>query len=214
MPVVVENFPESSNAAAAWSLDGNGGLLICTSFSMIHEAQKFLLPYFKKDHPDPNGWRSSFASMGLRTRSRALQDAAASMTSTKRGLAGNTQLGEEDAKKHRSQIRKDVSDAAGEPPEDTQPVEFSSVLAHTRLTATVSTKLSYLIDSIVQHYAHEQIIVFYENENVAFYVATALDAVGRLKPLAPNFLADWFSSSKSQISFMRNRCALKDVPNM
>ena len=47
----------------------------------------------------------------------------------------------------------------------------------TTIISTVSAKLSYLIDSISQHQEQEKIIVFYENENVAWYLASMLDVV-------------------------------------
>ena len=41
----------------------------------------------------------------------------------------------------------------------------------------MSAKLSYLIDSIVKYQDEEQIIIFYENDNVAWYLAGALEIV-------------------------------------
>jgi len=46
------------------------------------------------------------------------------------------------------------------------------------IISTASVKLSYLMDRIVAHHDTEKIIVFYESENVAYYIAQALECLG------------------------------------
>lgn len=53
-----------------------------------------------------------------------------------------------------------------------------SPLATTKLISTASTKLSYLMDRILIHQENEKILVFYEAENVAWYIAQALECLG------------------------------------
>lgn len=55
------------------------------------------------------------------------------------------------------------------------PVSGSWALA--RILSTASSKLSYLINQILQYCETEKIIVFYESENVAYYIAQALEAI-------------------------------------
>ncbi|PMD31253.1 hypothetical protein L207DRAFT_641000 [Hyaloscypha variabilis F] len=54
----------------------------------------------------------------------------------------------------------------------------SSPLASTSIISTASTKLSYLMDKILLHQKDEKILVFYEADNVAYYIAQALECLG------------------------------------
>lgn len=40
-------------------------------------------------------------------------------------------------------------------------------MSHAQLVSTCSAKLSYLIDAVIAHQKDEQIIVFYDNDNIA-----------------------------------------------
>ncbi|KAJ2902562.1 hypothetical protein MKZ38_000392 [Zalerion maritima] len=51
-------------------------------------------------------------------------------------------------------------------------------LRKTKIVATASAKLSYLVDAIAQHQGAEKILVFYEDDNAAFYLASALEVMG------------------------------------
>jgi hypothetical protein len=53
--------------------------------------------------------------------------------------------------------------------------ELSSTSA--KILSTASSKLSYLIDQILKYQKSEKIIVFYETDNVAYYLAQALEAI-------------------------------------
>ncbi|EFX04749.1 snf2 family helicase [Grosmannia clavigera kw1407] len=53
--------------------------------------------------------------------------------------------------------------------------EIAEPLARAQIVSTASAKLSYLLDAIVRHQETEQIIVFYDSENVAFYLAEHLE---------------------------------------
>ncbi|KAK8248353.1 SNF2 family helicase-like protein [Phyllosticta capitalensis] len=48
-------------------------------------------------------------------------------------------------------------------------------LAHTHIIGTVSAKLSYLIDQILTYCQEEKILVFYDGDNCAYYLAQCLD---------------------------------------
>lgn len=50
-----------------------------------------------------------------------------------------------------------------------------SPLAPTAILSTSSAKLSYLIDRILMHHEAEKILIFYEADNVAYYIAQALE---------------------------------------
>ena len=56
-------------------------------------------------------------------------------------------------------------------------IDKDSPLASASIISTGSAKLSYLIDRITQHQQTEKIIVFYEADNVAYYIAQALEVL-------------------------------------
>ncbi|KAJ6155109.1 hypothetical protein N7470_005675 [Penicillium chermesinum] len=51
-----------------------------------------------------------------------------------------------------------------------------SPLNKTQLVATASAKLTYLLDQIIKYQATEKIIIFYENDNTAFWIAEGLSS--------------------------------------
>jgi hypothetical protein len=51
----------------------------------------------------------------------------------------------------------------------------NSPLRNTRIIGTSSAKLTYLIDKVVKHQASEKILIFYDGENAAFYIAQCLE---------------------------------------
>ena len=56
------------------------------------------------------------------------------------------------------------------------PVEISpDDVTNTIITGTASSKLSYLISSILSHYHKEKILVFYHGDNIAYYIAQMLE---------------------------------------
>lgn len=59
-----------------------------------------------------------------------------------------------------------------------QPFEPSSSLSKTRLSGTASAKLSYLLDRITVLHESEKILIFYEGDNIAFYIAQTLELLG------------------------------------
>lgn len=176
MPVWVHG--PLGNAGYAWSLDGEGGDTICTSASMLLSLQRLLA----KNAHDPESLNSllngGLIQEGLVERGKILaaqtSDKASDGKEKKKSttLAGNTKLGEDIRR------RKVRSQAVAVTPIEAFPTTaLPPALQHTNLVSTVSAKLSYLIDSVVQHQADEKIIIFYENENVAFYLASVLDVV-------------------------------------
>ncbi|KAM3465771.1 hypothetical protein NHJ6243_001443 [Beauveria neobassiana] len=176
MPVCVAGFP--GGAGRYWSLDGEENGFICTSASMMLTVQKMLYNAASKAVDDPGQLNSllngGLIQNGLLERERAETEAESIRRATKTAttLAGNTKLGN-DKPKSLHRYRHGIHGA--EPAQMVTDEAFASVLAETKLVSTVSAKLSYLLDSIVKHQADEKIIIFYENENVAWYLANMLD---------------------------------------
>ncbi|KAI4136601.1 MAG: hypothetical protein L6R39_007712, partial [Caloplaca ligustica] len=58
------------------------------------------------------------------------------------------------------------------------PIDPSSILSKTRLSGTASAKLSYLLDRITTLHTSEKILIFYEGDNIAYYIAQTLELLG------------------------------------
>ncbi|WPH04019.1 Hypothetical protein R9X50_00690300 [Acrodontium crateriforme] len=70
----------------------------------------------------------------------------------------------------------------------------SSPLLQSRIVGTTSAKLSYLISSILKYSATEKIIVFYEGDNIAFYIAQMLELLHIRHEIYANRLANRLKS--------------------
>ncbi|KAK4039295.1 P-loop containing nucleoside triphosphate hydrolase protein [Parachaetomium inaequale] len=180
VPLYVQNFPWG--AGREWSLDLKEGDPVCTDSRMVSALQKFLHPLVDA----PTSLRvmfdtGRFAARGWEERSKGIeeQDPETEGNSRPRGLAGNTQLGQDNSSptKRRSAIlTKGLPKSEETPvPAEDHGTGIAAPLAETQLVSTASAKLSYLIDQIVQYQETEQIIIFYENDNVAYYLAGVLE---------------------------------------
>jgi hypothetical protein len=59
--------------------------------------------------------------------------------------------------------------------EEQADLDADSPLRDTRLIATTSAKLTYLLDKVIEYQATEKIIIFYDGDNAAFYIAQCLE---------------------------------------
>ncbi|KAL7960952.1 P-loop containing nucleoside triphosphate hydrolase protein [Trichoderma compactum] len=175
MVVSVTGFP--GNAGASWSLDGaSAGNSICTSTSMLLSLQKLIYNSAESEEKLNSLLNGGLTSAGRLERTKLINAAALeedfnSKKKISETLVGNTKLGNDRPKKARSH------GVNGIEPRTLVVESFAGHLEQTKVTATVSAKLSYLIDSIVKYQEEEKIIVFYENENVAWYLASMLDVL-------------------------------------
>ena len=176
MPVCVQNFP--GHAGQTWSLDGESGDTVCTSASMLLSLQKLLHTAAGEPEQLNSLLNGRLIQEGSLERDKILaaqtpQTTPGSREKRTETLAGNTKLGDDSPPKksrHRGLNALGVK-------ESISPESLPIPLQLTTITSTVSAKLSYLIDSIAQHQEQEKMIVFYENENVAWYLASMLDVV-------------------------------------
>lgn len=191
LPLYLDHFPGGIDRAKAWSLadeDPQDGEPVCTDAGLIQALQKFLNPMI--DAPNSLQLMMDSGTMdrqGFSEKTRMLNVAGSvqgeSASST---LAGNTAVGVD----HHSiaQSLKTPTQANHEPDAvDNTPshgdIEIAAALAKTQIVSTVSAKLTYLIDSIVKYQNEEKIIVFFENDNIAYYLAQVLEIVGQLNLL-------------------------------
>lgn len=183
MPIYVQHFP--SGAGSAWSMDGKDEAgLVCTHSQMMVAAQKLLRPFLDSSTALNTYLNADMFKMeGNEMRQDGMEQAceeSPAKASANTTLAGNTNLGEHrvsNRKRHSTAIKFDAKAKNMPTPPRTpeESVEIAAPLAETQLVSTTSAKLSYLIDAIVKHQKDEQIIVFYENDNVAWYLAGILE---------------------------------------
>ena len=62
-------------------------------------------------------------------------------------------------------------------PKPIAPLDADSDLAHSTLRGTASRKLSYLLDRVVELHKEEKILIFYEGDHIAYYIAQAFDLI-------------------------------------
>ncbi|KAI0432639.1 SNF2 family N-terminal domain-containing protein [Xylaria sp. FL1042] len=184
MPIYVQDFP--GGRGKSWSLDDEdaGGGLVCTDAGLIHSLQNFLNPCI--DAPTSLQLMINSGSLdrqGIAERSQALaaaSDASEGVTgqaTQTTALAGNTMLGGD---YHTTPKSNHIQDSSSNGLEQARVdllnhIEVAKPLAETRIISTISAKLSYLIDSIVKYQDNEQILIFYDNDNVAYYLASVLE---------------------------------------
>ncbi|KAI1776547.1 SNF2 family N-terminal domain-containing protein [Hypoxylon cercidicola] len=186
MPLYLDGFP--GGGGKSWSLDNKqvNGQPICTDSGMIHALQKYLNPCIDA----PTSLQLMIESgrldqQGEAERAQALASAAeasghaTTQVAEAHALAGNTPLGDDRHSKPKSGV---LGKAMASLAEGDQGIdapggygEIAQPLENTKIISTVSAKLSYLIDSIVKYQGEEQIIVFYDNDNIAYYLAGVLE---------------------------------------
>lgn len=179
VPIYIQHFP--STTGTVWSLDGRGkdemGLL-CTHSQRMVAVQKLLRPFLESPiglhtYLNGNDFENAAFRLLIEEHERIQWQAKKSVTTM---LAGKTKLGEDrlsNRKHHSTAINEESIPTPPHTPETS--IEIAAPLANTQLVSTISVKLSYLIDAIVKYQKDEQIIVFYENDNVGYYLASILD---------------------------------------
>ncbi|KAI1744241.1 SNF2 family N-terminal domain-containing protein [Xylaria scruposa] len=183
MPIYLQDFP--GGRGKSWSLDDEETRegLVCTDSGLIHSLQKFLNPCL--DAPTSLQFLINSGKLdqqGLAERSQAIATASDTdnkTTSEATALAGNTLLGGDyhTTPKAKGLASSTPNNIPGhtQTGAELQDVEIAEPLAKTRIISTVSAKLSYLVDSIIKYQDKEQILIFYDNDNVAWYLASVLE---------------------------------------
>ncbi|KAG7292060.1 hypothetical protein NEMBOFW57_002091 [Staphylotrichum longicolle] len=182
VPLYVQNFPW--RAGREWSLNLKDGDPVCTDSRLIAALQKLLHPLVNAPTSLKLMFDSGrFTARGWEERSKGIEDQSLESEPKvePKTLAGNTQLGQDNS----SPSRRRSAILAKGPPRAEEPLAAAEghdtgvapQLAYTQLISTASAKLSYLIDQIVKYQESEQILIFYENDNVAYYLAGVLEVL-------------------------------------
>lgn len=183
MPIYVDHFP--GGGLTAWSVDnGTGDGPMCTNWKLMIEAQKALRPILGSIE-GLNTYLNSgnFFKTGVMAQGKAIRDGQPPQSpsvsrNAEKTLAGNTKLGEDHVNRrqgHSANLKLNEKGIPTPPQTPAGDIEIAAPLADTQLISTVSAKLSYLIDAIAMHQKEEQIIVFYDNDNIAWYLAGVLE---------------------------------------
>ncbi|KAK0730276.1 SNF2 family N-terminal domain-containing protein [Lasiosphaeris hirsuta] len=184
VPIYLANFPWA--AGQSWSLDLKEGDPVCTDSRIVLALQQFLQPLVDAPTSLQMIFSSGkFAEQGLEERLRGIEaqdgtERPSGETTRGKTLAGNTRLGQDNTapSRRRSAVlgtparMQEILVVAGE-----HEAGVATPIAATQMISTASAKLSYLIDQVVRYQEDEQIIIFYENDNVAYYIAGILEIV-------------------------------------
>ncbi|KAK0628395.1 P-loop containing nucleoside triphosphate hydrolase protein [Bombardia bombarda] len=175
IPIHLLDFPWG--AGKTWSLDLEEGEPVCTDPRMVLALQKLLQHIVDAPSSLQHLYESGrFSDEGRKEREKATQ--AEAYQGRTEILAGNTQLGQDetDTKRRRS-VKVELQLPAEKTPASasSSKVDIARPLEKTRMISTASAKLSYLIDEIIKYQEKEQIIIFYDNDNVAYYIGGMLE---------------------------------------
>ncbi|KAK3951016.1 SNF2 family N-terminal domain-containing protein [Pseudoneurospora amorphoporcata] len=178
IPLFVENFPYG--AGRHWFLDDSRGEYpnpVCTVAPLLLRLQERLKPFVRS----PITLDMVFSSGDIAACGEHYRQKISADTDQERNGAGtnkkSSEKNPEDVRKKDLRLIKSLMEETKSAPEGWTS-EVAAPLAKTRLISTASAKLSYLVDQIIKHQEAEQILVFYENDNVAYYLAEVLEVLG------------------------------------
>jgi len=191
--VYVENFPE--HAAEAWALHGEASKPLLLGTVQAREAQQHVLEHIQSHDP-----AERLTGAGLRAMHCAKERAAAERKArdkTTAGVNGKSQplgSGEQPKIKHQSSSSSASVSVSSPPravpgtlsttksvsPLQKRPIPSTNImlpptLRKTRILGFTSAKLNYLCSQILKHHSTEKIIIFYDSNNIAFWIAEALE---------------------------------------
>lgn len=190
VPLYVKDFPGGTGAAWAWSMDEKSHTnQLCTTYKLMLSAQKVFRPFLESEEQEQlNTFLNSahFTNTGYAERAKEMREAHPQEKQRNDStLAGNATLGEAShtSPRRRHPAQQHLRDATDEgiptPPQTPdESIAIAAPLATTQLLSTASAKLSYLLDAILTHQKEEQILIFYEHNNIAWYLAGLLELLG------------------------------------
>jgi hypothetical protein len=192
VPLYVKDFPGGGGLGGAWSMDEKPNDPVCTNARMVQAMQMFLRPTIDAPHSlrllFENG---KFEQEGREARLKALSAAADTPATPRKGSSVSASPAPTPTKPKAQKVAREATREA----DNSKNRRLSSLmtgihhgiqgsvgdiaepLARTRIISTASAKMSYLLDQIGRYQKHEKIIVFYENDNVAWYLAYMLEIV-------------------------------------
>jgi len=179
--VYVAHFPE--HAAEAWALHGRPSDPLLLGTVQAREAQQYVVKHAAEEDP-----ASGLTGAGLRAMRAARERAAEEQKTKEKESNTRTTAGVTEEPKLKSQASPSRSSiavplpASPRSPAKTRPrsdsshsLSSTSPLLRTQIVGFTSAKLTYLIDAVLTHQEQEKIIIFYDANNIAFWIAEALE---------------------------------------
>lgn len=182
--VYTDQFP--SHAAEAWSMDGQRSKPLLLGTVQAREAQKYIRSHMHEEDP-----ASGLIGAGMRAMHDARKRADDESEKNKKANNGTAHVqppGVSDEPKVRPSLPRLQTSASPKTPSPrkrshsallTPQMTFSSTaLAATQITGFTSAKLTYICSSIMALPPGTKSLIFYDSNNVAFWLAEALELLG------------------------------------
>lgn len=188
--VYVRDFPE--HAAEAWALHGEASEPLLLGTVQAREAQQHILKHIKSEDPS-----AGLTGAGLRAMYSAKERASAEekvrnkSTTSMNGKSQPLGTGEPPRIKHQStsssmllsppaRVESDTSVTRPLSPVRKRTLSLTAAtlplaLRKTEILGFTSAKLNYLCSQILKFQKTEKIIIFYDSNNIAFWIAEALE---------------------------------------
>jgi SNF2 family DNA or RNA helicase len=171
----IEGFPE--HARDAWALDGRTSDPLLLGTVQARNAQQHIDARLEEFDPT-----EGLAGAGLRAMQAAQKRAAEEDANTAGNPTATTILEEPKLKDQTASIKVRANTSTENPSEKrsrrdsvSTKLEPGSPLAQAYVVGFSSAKLAYLMDKVLELQAEEKILIFYEHNNCAFWVAEALE---------------------------------------
>ncbi|RAL03959.1 DEAD/DEAH box helicase [Aspergillus ibericus CBS 121593] len=156
--VFIQDFP--AHARNMWAIDQSVAHQepLLMGITQAHHAQKFVTKHLNTHDPT-----EGLAGAGIKLR-RELSEREGDNSSPKKTTPDKPVKSSSPKKTYTKGLFK------------TLPAE--SPLAQTKVVATASAKLTYLLDQVSELHKAEKLIIFYDNNNTAFWIAEGLELLG------------------------------------
>lgn len=181
----VKDFPEQ--ACAAWALNHGGPLNpLMVGATQLVQAQDYVNKHLYQSDPadglsqaGTEALRRAWASAQRRT---AMKEEKASpkkgTVAERRGTKAIPRSSLSDAPAVRTKRKAEDLSGLENVSGPSLGLPQESPLLSTRVTGTVSAKLSYLMNRVAELHRDEKILIFYEGDHIAYYIAQALELIG------------------------------------
>lgn len=198
LPMFVEQWPDEHQDS--WSLDQDGDSSLIGA-SQLHPAQEYVNARLFNENPTENlaaigkiELERAYTVEDKEQKTRAKEGGITKngipvsgirekqFDSRNRASAKRSQPKQSTPKGAEQQVEPSSKTIMASPPKrkrqsttDDRELPAGSSLARTVVVGTVSSKLSYLLSRVQVLQAEEKILIFYDSDNIAYYVSQALD---------------------------------------
>lgn len=163
--VYVQRFPD--HAREYWSLTSSSDEAkpLLLGLSQARLAQTFVTSHLMADDP-----AEGLAGAGISARRELMQRSEKKPARNESNVADNLT--------HKNKPTENRSPKKTFLKGISKKLSSDSPLSRTKIVATTSAKLTYLLDRVQELHTEEKIIIFYENNNTAFWIAEGLELLG------------------------------------